>query len=52
MTYFHFLLMPVFTCFGIKNEQMNLCLLWKMYKCYLILLLGVMLMNVKPQTVF
>lgn len=49
VNYLHLLLMPLFTCFGIKNEPMNLCVLWKMYKCYLILLLDVMLINVKSQ---
>lgn len=49
VNYLHLLLMPLFTCFGIKNEPVNLCVLWKMYKCYLILLLDVMLINVKSQ---
>lgn len=47
--YLHLLLMPLYTCFGIKNEPVNPCVLWKMYKCYLILLLDVMLINVKSQ---
>lgn len=41
--------MPLFTCFGIKNEPANSCVLWKIYKCYLKLLIDVMLINVKSQ---
>lgn len=41
--------MPLFTCFGIKNEPANSCVLWRIYKCYLKLLIDVMLINVKSQ---
>lgn len=49
VNYLHLLLMPLFTCFGIKNEPANSCVLWKIYKCYLKLLIDVMLINVKSQ---